>query len=286
MRNAVTVFEVGPRDGLQNEPQEISTQDKVKLIDLLSQTGLDKIEAASFVSPRWVPQMADGADVMQLIQRVKNVQYSALAPNMQGFENAIDANVDAIAIFASASESFSEKNINCSIEQSLKRFEAIASRAAQINMPLRGYVSCVTHCPYEGRIDPQNVKTVSQALLDMGCYEVSLGDTIGHAKPDDICTLLDHLENIGPIAGHFHDTKGFAIENVKAALNYGVRVFDSSIGGAGGCPFAPGAKGNLSTTSLVRFLHEQGFETGLNIASLETAENFINKILGKAANGF
>ncbi len=275
----VTLYEVGPRDGLQNEAAIISTKDKVALIDALSKTGLNRIEATSFVSPKWVPQMGDAAEVMQGITRQSGITYAALTPNLKGLDGALKADVDEVAIFGSASESFSQKNINCSIAESLKRFEPVAQKALENNVKLRGYVSCIIACPYEGKVNPKAVLDISKALLDMGCYEVSLGDTIGAANQDDIAGLLDvlipHISG-AKLAGHFHDTKGNALQNVQVSLPYGLRTFDSAIGGLGGSPYAPGAKGNVSTIPLVNMLHDNGWETGLNLEKLNAAQMLLS----------
>lgn len=278
MSEHVTIYEVGPRDGLQNEPAMVPTADKIALIDLLSTTGLTRIEAASFVSPKWVPRMADGAEVMAGIRRGPGIRYAALTPNMKGFEGARAAGASEVAIFASASEGFSQKNINCSIAESLERFAPVAEAAKAAEIPLRGYVSCVVECPYDGPIAPEAVERVTAALLDMGCYEVSLADTIGRARPEQVDRMLAHVTAaIAPdrLAGHFHDTGGNALANVEVALGYGLRTFDSAIGGLGGCPYAPGAKGNVSTLPLVRMLTAGGWETGLDIEALEKAEAFM-----------
>jgi hydroxymethylglutaryl-CoA lyase len=278
MSEQVTVYEVGPRDGLQNEPGFVPTADKVALIDLLSETGLTRIEATSFVSPKWVPQMADAAEVMAGIRRAPGVRYAVLTPNLRGFEAAQAAGADEVAIFASASEGFSQKNINCSIAESLERFAPVAEAARAADLHLRGYVSCVVECPYDGPIAPESVERVTAALLDMGCYEVSLGDTIGRGTPETVDRLLAHLtRTIDParLAGHFHDTGGRALDNVEAALAHGLRTFDSAIGGLGGCPYAPGAPGNVSTMALVRLLVAAGWETGLDLVALERAEAFM-----------
>jgi hydroxymethylglutaryl-CoA lyase len=274
----VTVYEVGPRDGLQNEAVIVPTEDKIALIDLLSETGLRKIEATSFVSPKWVPQMADAADVMAGIIRKDGVTYAALTPNMKGLDAALAAGVDEVAIFGSASESFSQKNINCSIAESLERFAPVAKSALENGLSLRGYVSCVIACPYEGAIAPIKVDRVTKALLDLGCSQVSLGDTIGKGTPQETSAMLDVVAksvSAVKLAGHFHDTNGIALANVEAALGYGLRCFDSAIGGLGGCPYAPGAKGNLSTIPLVEMLHAQGWATGLNLAKLQAAEAYL-----------
>lgn len=284
----VTVYEVGPRDGLQNEPINVPTAQKIALINALSKTGLRKIEAASFVSPKWVPQMADATKVMAGITRQNGVSYAALTPNMQGLEAALAAQADAVAIFGSASEGFSQKNINCSIEESLKRFAPVAEAALNNGVVLRGYVSCVVECPYDGQISPNKVAYIAEALLDLGCNEISLGDTIGKAAPDDIKRLLDHLCKTIPsakLAGHYHDTHGNALTNVAASLPYGLRCFDSAIGGSGGCPYAPGAKGNLSTVPLVEMLHNEGWRTGVDLEKLRLAEAYLKTLIPDQKEG-
>lgn len=276
----VTVYEVGPRDGLQNEAKIVPTKHKIALIDMLSDAGLRYIEATSFVSPKWVPQMADAADVMVGIKRKSGVTYAVLTPNMKGLEAALEAGADEVAIFGSASESFSRKNINCSIAESLERFAPVAKAALAAGVSLRGYVSCVIECPYEGAVAPSQVRTVTQAMLDLGCGQVSLGDTIGKGTPESTSALLDDLlkyVHANKLAGHFHDTDGTALANVETALGYGVRCFDSAIGGLGGCPYAPGAKGNLSTIPLVEMLHDTGWETGLDMEKLRTAQAFLQE---------
>ena len=274
----VTIYEVGPRDGLQNENAIIPTADKVALIDCLSKTGLTKIEATSFVSPKWVPQMSDALEVMDAIQKSPSVDYAVLTPNLKGLESALKAKADEVAIFASASEGFSQKNINCSIGESLVRFKPVTKMALEAGLKLRGYVSCIVECPYDGAIEPQAVIEVASKLLELGCYEVSLGDTIGKASPQSIAHLLDVIiPNIEAIklAGHFHDTNGDAIDNVDVALQYGLRTFDSAIGGLGGCPYAPGAKGNVSTIQLVEHLHNADWKTGLDLNALHDAQNLL-----------
>lgn len=276
----VKIFEVGPRDGLQNEDDIIPTEQKIELIDALSQLGFKNIEATAFVSPKWVPQMADSSDVMAGIHRNPNVRYSALTPNLQGLEKALDAKVDEVAVFASASETFSQKNINCSIAESLERFETLIERAHHFDIPVRGYVSCVVGCPYEGSIDPQSVANITSAIYELGCYEVSLGDTIGVGKPQSISKMLEAiLPKVEPqhLAGHFHDTKGVALDNVKASLAMGLRVFDSAIGGLGGCPYAPGAKGNVSTLALAQMLEDEGWTTDLDLDGLTKVEALMAK---------
>ena len=284
MPDHVTIREVGPRDGLQNEAEIVSINDKVRLIDLLSSCGLSYIEAASFVSPKWVPRMADGHDVLARIARRKGVVYAALTPNLRGYEEALQARAGEVAVFASASESFSAKNINCTIAESLARYEAICDGARRDGMPVRGYVSCAVACPYEGPVAPDAVLRVATSLLDMGCREISLGDTIGVATADDTARLLDAvLRDIAAdkIAGHFHDTQGRAIDCIRTSLAHGLRVFDASVGGAGGCPFAPGAKGNVATGQVVNMLHAQGYATGIDRRALDEATAFMLHLLGR-----
>jgi hydroxymethylglutaryl-CoA lyase len=263
----VEIFEVGPRDGLQNEARMIPTQAKVALVDALSRCGFSRIEVASFVSPKWVPQMADGAQVLAGIVRMPEVSYAALTPNMRGYEGAVAARADEIAVFASASEGFSRANINCSIAESFTRFEPILEAAGKAGIPVRGYVSCVTDCPYDGPTNPDAVETVAAALIRRGCYEVSLGDTIGKGTPERVGVMLDAVKCSVParrLAGHFHDTDGRALDNVEVALGKGVRVFDAAVGGLGGCPYAPGAAGNVATEALQARLTALGYETGLD----------------------
>jgi hydroxymethylglutaryl-CoA lyase len=279
MTDMITIYEVGPRDGLQNESTLIPTSDKIALINALSKTGLRKIEATSFVSAKWVPQMSDATDVMSGITRAKNVDYAVLTPNMRGLEGALSAKADEVAIFGSASESFSQKNLNCSIAESIQRFAPVAKAAHKADVKLRGYVSCITDCPYEGPIKPAAVLDIVARLVEQGCYEISLGDTIGKATPEAIERLLSTLISAFPaglFAGHFHDTSGSAIENVATALPFGLRTFDSAIGGLGGCPYAPGAKGNVSTIQLVDYLHDNDWQTGLNMAALNDANAILN----------
>ncbi|WP_062011832.1 hydroxymethylglutaryl-CoA lyase [Aureimonas sp. AU4] len=277
MPERVTLFEVGPRDGLQNEARAIATRDKIRFVDLLSATGLRKIEAASFVSPRWVPQMADGAQVLAGIRRAPSVSYAALTPNLRGLEGAVAAGADEVAVFASASEGFSRANINCTIDESLARYREVAEAASAAGLPVRGYVSCITQCPYDGTVEPQAVRRVAAELLRLGCYEVSLGDTLGRAAPGEIDRLLRCLLAELPaarLAGHFHDTSGQALRNVEVALEAGLRTFDASVGGLGGCPYAPGASGNVASESLAARLAELGLETGIDPARLAEAGAF------------
>ena len=277
MTERVTLFEMAPRDGLQNEATMIATADKIELVERLSRCGFSKIEVTSFVSPRWVPQLADAAEVMQGITRSAAVTYAALTPIMQGFKRARAARADEIAVFGAASEGFSQNNINCSIAESLQRFQPVVDAARAAGVPVRGYVSCVTHCPYDGPTPPESVARVAAALIDMGCYQVSLGDTLGAATPEAISAMLDAVLAVVPVrclAGHFHDTGGRALDNIAVSLERGLRVFDSAIAGLGGCPYAPGAKGNVATEAVVTLLHEHGFETGLDRDRLAHASAF------------
>lgn len=262
------IFEVGPRDGLQNEKREIPVGDKIALIDCLSRAGFSRIEVASFVSPKLMPQMAGSGEVLAGISRAAGVRYAALAPNLQGYQDACRAGADEIAIFASASEGFSKANINASIAESLERFAPILEDARHIDLPVRGYVSCAIECPFDGVVAPAQVAEVADKLFAMGCYEVSLGDTIGAGTPDSVARMLLAVRDavpVGRLAGHFHDTHGRAIENIDASLSLGVRVFDAAAGGLGGCPFAPGASGNVATETVAQHLAALGYETGLDL---------------------
>ena len=263
----IEIVEMAPRDGLQNERRHVPTPDKIALIDALSACGFHRIEATSFVSPKRVPQLSDGADVLAGIARADGVRYGALTPNMRGLEGAESARADWVAVFASASEGFSRANLNCSITESHHRFAPVLERAKEARLPVRGYVSCVIACPYDGPTAPGDVARVSEALLAMGCHEVSLGDTIGRGTPDKVDAMLDAVLAVATaerLAGHFHDTDGTAMANVAAAAARGLRVFDGSVGGLGGCPFAPGAKGNVGTLALHDWARSEGFETGLD----------------------
>ncbi len=274
MGDRAEIFEVGPRDGLQNEPRPISTEDKIALVDLLSQAGFRRIEVASFVSPKWVPQMADSAEVLSGIARAPGVSYAALTPNMRGLEGAIAAAADEVAIFGSASEGFSRANINCSIEESLSQFRPVVEAAKAAKMKVRGYVSCVIDCPYDGVTSPRKVAEVASAMAALGCYEISLGDTVGRAEPAAVGAMLDAVLDALPpdvLAGHFHDTSGRALENIEVALSRGLRVFDASIGGLGGCPYAPGAAGNVATGAVAKRMSALGLETGLDPKVLDRA---------------
>ena len=274
MKDRVEIFEVGPRDGLQNEKRDIPVADKVALVDCLSRAGFSRIEVASFVSPKWVPQMAGSADVLAGITKAKGVRYAALTPNMRGYEDALVARADEIAIFASASEGFSQANINASIAESIERFAPILEAARHIDLPVRGYVSCVTDCPYDGAVAPDKVAEVADRLFSMGCYEISLGDTIGKATPDKIAKMLIAVKDAVPVtrlAGHYHDTAGRAVDNIDASLALGVRVFDAAVGGLGGCPYAPGAAGNVATEVVHEHLTRLGYDTGLDGDVLQEA---------------
>lgn len=279
----VEIVEVGPRDGLQNEPRFIPTAQKVALVDLLSRAGFRRIEVASFVSPKWVPQMADSAQVLGQITRASGVRYAALTPNLRGFQDAIAARADEVAIFASASDGFSRANLNCSISESLDRFAPIAQAAREAGIPVRGYISCVTDCPFDGPTPPAQVTHVATALRDLGCYEISLGDTIGRGTPETITAMLravlDHVP-ASELAGHYHDTNGRALENVSASISLGVRVFDAAVGGLGGCPYAPGASGNVATEALCDHLTALGHSTGLDRAILSQAADLARAMKG------
>ena len=280
----VRLVEVGPRDGLQNEAQPISVADKVRLVDALSAAGLSYIEVGSFVSPKWVPQMAGSAEVFAQIQRKPGVTYGALAPNLRGFEDALAAGVKEVAVFAAASEAFSQRNINCSISESLERFAPIMAAAKQQGISVRGYVSCVLGCPYEGEIAPEQVAAVARELYAMGCYEVSLGDTIGTGTAGATRRLFEVVGAQVPrdkLAGHFHDTYGQAVANIYASLLEGVNVFDSSIAGLGGCPYAKGASGNVATEDVVYLLNGLGIETGIDLQALMAAGMQISSVLGR-----
>ncbi|MEO9827427.1 MAG: hydroxymethylglutaryl-CoA lyase [Paracoccaceae bacterium] len=277
----VTIFEMAPRDGLQNEAKNIVTADKIKLVDLLSACGLRNIEVASFVSPKWVPQMADGADVLAGITRKPGTAYTALTPNMRGLEAALAAKADEVAIFASASEGFSQHNINCSIAESLERFAPMMPVIKEHGLPVRGYVSCVTDCPYDGPTKPSDVARVARSLCDMGCKEISLGDTIGKGTPETISAMLKAvLDAIPPehLAGHYHNTHNRALANIEVSLEHGLRVFDAAAGGLGGCPYAPGSKGNVATEEVVDLLARLGFETGIDSDALSIAANFAQSL--------
>jgi len=282
--NKIKIVEVGPRDGLQNEKQVIPSEVKIELINKLSNVGLTAIEATSFVSPKWVPQMADARQVLTSITQKPNISYPVLAPNLKGLEAAIDAGAKEVAIFCAASETFNKKNTNCTLEESLDRVKAIMDVARQKNVQIRGYISCVVGCPYEGPVSPKIVADISKRLLDMGCYEISLGDTIGVGTPGAIAKMLDEVLKVAPadkFAVHTHDTYGQALANILCSLDYGIRTFDSSIAGLGGCPYAPGAKGNVATEDVVYMLHGSGYDTGIDLNELIHIGDWISQKLGR-----
>ena len=279
----VEIFEVGPRDGLQNEARPIPVGEKVALVDCLSRAGFRRIECASFVSPKWVPQMAGSAEVLAGITRVPGVSYAALTPNMRGFEDAMAAGADEVAVFGSASEGFSKANINATIAESLERFAPVAEAAQARGVPVRGYVSCVVECPYDGPVAPAAVARVVAALRDMGCYEVSLGDTIGRATPEGIVAMLNAVLEEMPaerLAGHYHDTGGMACDNVEASLSLGLRVFDAAVGGLGGCPYAPGAAGNVATEAVAARVAALGYAHGLDMDVVAEAAAMARRMRG------
>ena len=274
MAEFVDIFEVGPRDGLQNEARTIPAAEKIALVDCLSRAGFRRIEVASFVSPKRVPQMADGAEVLAGIRRAPGVSYAALTPNMRGFERAVAAGADEIAVFGSASEGFSRANINRSVAESLEAFRPVAAAARARDLPVRGYVSCVVECPYDGPTPPGRTADVAAALWEMGCYEVSLGDTVGRGTPEAVAAMLAAVAARVPaarLAGHYHDTSGRALANIEVSLEAGLRVFDAAVGGLGGCPFAPGAAGNVATEAVAARLAALGYETGLDMQVLDEA---------------
>jgi len=283
MPDSVEIFEVGPRDGLQNEKTLIPTDQKIALVDLLSGAGFKRIEVASFVSPKWVPQMADSAQVLAGITRAPAVSYAALTPNMRGYEGAKAARADEIAIFASASEGFSKANLNCTIVESIARFLPIIDAAKADGIPVRGYISCVTDCPFDGPTPPAAVARLARQLADLGCYEISLGDTIGKATPESLTAMLDAVLDVVPaaqLAGHFHDTGGRACDNIEASLARGLRVFDAAVGGLGGCPYAPGARGNVATEAAVERIEALGYSTGLDRAIIARAAEMAREMRG------
>ncbi len=275
----VKIFEVGPRDGLQNEASLVSVEDKIELVNQLSNAGFNNIEVGSFVSPKWIPQMANSTEVFAGIDRKMGVTYSALTPNLKGLHAALDAGVDEIAVFAAASESFSQKNINCSIDESINRFKPIMSEASKHNIPVRGYISCVVGCPYEGEVAAEHVANVARPLNDLGCYEISLGDTIGIGTPTSIVRMISTVCLSVPVkqlAIHCHDTYGQALANIYAALQSGIAVIDSAVAGLGGCPYAKGASGNVATEDVLYLLHGLGIETGIDLKLAIVAGNYIS----------
>ncbi|XP_059665428.1 hydroxymethylglutaryl-CoA lyase, mitochondrial [Cornus florida] len=280
----VKIVEVGPRDGLQNEKNIVPTAVKVELIHRLVSSGLSVVEATSFVSPKWVPQLADAKDVMEAVRNVEGARLPVLTPNLRGFEAAVAAGAKEVAIFASASESFSKSNINCSIEESLTRYRVVAHAAKKLSIPVRGYVSCVVGCPVEGAIPPSKVAYVAKELHDMGCFEISLGDTIGVATPGTVLPMLEAVMAVVPVeklAVHFHDTYGQSLPNILASLQMGISTVDSSVAGLGGCPYAKGASGNVATEDVVYMLHGLGVKTNVDLGKLLSAGEFISKHLGR-----
>lgn len=281
---AVRIVEVGPRDGLQGEAVFVATQDKLELTRRLMAAGLSHIEVTSFVSPVWVPQMSDHAELMLGLKESPSIRFSVLAPNLKGFEEALACGAKEVAIFASASESFSQRNTNCTIAQSLERLRSVAQAALQSGIRLRGYVSCAIACPYEGAIDPVRVLDIASRLLEMGCYEISLADTTGVATPHDVERLLETVSRQAPmetLAGHYHDTYGMALANIHTAYRMGMRTFDSSVAGLGGCPYARGATGNVATEDVVYLFNGMGVHTGVDIGRLTDCAAWISEMLGR-----
>lgn len=283
MSDTVEIYEVGPRDGLQNEKRLIPVEDKLRLITILADCGFRRIEATSFVSPKWVPQMADAAAVMAGVPRRKGLSYAVLTPNLKGYEAARAAGADEVAIFAAATEGFSKANLNATIAESLDRLRPVAEAALADGLPVRGYVSVVTDCPFEGEVAPKAVAQVAAQLLAMGCHEISLGETLGRGRPERVDAMLQAVLGDVPaerLAGHFHDTGGLALQNIDVALDHGLRVFDASVGGLGGCPYAPGAAGNVATEAVAAHLAAKGFQTGLDVNRLAEAGAFARGLRG------
>lgn len=284
---SVTIVEVGPRDGLQNEATKVPTEVKVQLIEMLAGAGLPAVESTSFVSPKWVPQLADAADVLARVRRRPGVRYPVLTPNMKGFENTLKAGATEVAIFTAASEAFCRKNTNCSIDESLRRFDDVVAAAKREGVAVRGYVSCVVGCPYQGEVAPQEAARVAQALHEMGCYEVSMGDTIGVGTPASVAAMFEACKQVVPVqqlAAHMHDTYGMAVANILASLQLSVAVVDSSVAGLGGCPYARGATGNVATEDVVYLLDGFGIRHGVDMGRLLDASDFICSFLGHRNN--
>jgi hydroxymethylglutaryl-CoA lyase len=287
MKSSARIVEVGPRDGLQNEPGSVPTSVKIELIERLADAGLPAVEATAFVSPKWIPQMADHTEVLERIRRKPGVSYPVLTPNLKGFEAARAAGAKEVAVFGAASEAFSKKNINCTIAESLERFSEVVSKAKQHQVAVRGYVSCVLGCPYEGDVRPEKVAEVAGALFDMGCYEVSLGDTIGVGTPGKTKAMIEACARRVPLdklAGHYHDTYGQALANIYASLELGVSTFDASVAGLGGCPYAAGASGNVATEDVVYMLHGLGIKTGVNLEQLVDTGEWISAFLKRTSS--
>jgi len=280
----IQIVEVGPRDGLQNEKIWVETETKIALIEKLADAGLTKIEAASFVSPKWVPQMKDAFDVLSGIDRRPGVTYPVLTPNLKGFERALEAGVTEVAVFGAASEAFSQKNINCSISESVERFRPVLEAAQKNSVRVRGYISCVLGCPYQGEVPLENVVNLAEKMIEMGCYEISLGDTIGIGTPLQAKKMVETVAEKVPVSNlalHFHDTRGQALANIYACLEIGVSVIDASVSGLGGCPYAQGASGNVATEDVVYMLHGIGIKTGFDIEKLIKTGHFISDVFGR-----